>query len=161
MSAPPPPPPPIPMPPGTSEFAATALFGYVWNWALYGVLTVQLYVYSYNFPRDRLPVKLLVYGVFLVETVQTVISGVDMYYRFATGFGSLEHLIDPYLSPFVGPIFGAIVSLTVQYFFCLSCLGSEQQEVLLAMPAYLHLLYCRRYSGIHGGYLYTRTGEVC
>jgi len=40
-----------------------------------------------------------------------------MYYRFATGFGSLEHLIDPYLSPFVGPIFGAIVSLTVQYFF--------------------------------------------
>jgi len=117
MSAPPPPPPPIPIPPGIVEFAAPALFGYVWNWALYGVLVVQLYVYCYNFPKERLPLKLLVYGVFLIETVQTVMSGVDMYYRFASGFGSLQHLIDPYLSPFVGPIIGAIVSLTVQYFF--------------------------------------------
>jgi len=108
---------PISMPPGTAGFAAAALFVYVWNWALYGVLTVQLYVYSYNFPEDGIPFKLLVYGVYLIETVQTVISGVDMYYRFATSFGSLEHLIDPYLSPFVWPIIEAIVSLTVQYFF--------------------------------------------
>jgi len=116
MSAPPGPP-AIPIPPGIAEFAAPALFGIVWNWTLYGVLVVQLYVYSYNFSRDRLSVKLLVYGIFLIETVQTILSGIDGYYRFASGFGSLQHLTDPYLSTFDGPIIGAIVSLTVQYFF--------------------------------------------
>ncbi|KAH9952892.1 hypothetical protein BC827DRAFT_1159510 [Russula dissimulans] len=108
MSAPPGPP-AIPIPPGIAELevqlnlsfsAAPALFGIIWNWTLYGVLVVQL-----------------LYAIFLIETVQTILSGIDGYYRFASGFGSLEHLTDPYLSTFNGPIIGAVVSLTVQYFF--------------------------------------------
>ncbi|KAI9465126.1 hypothetical protein F5148DRAFT_1150096 [Russula earlei] len=58
-----------------------------------------------------------VHAIFLTETAQTILSGVDLYYRFASGFGSIQHLTDPYLSTFVGPIIGAVVSVTVQYFF--------------------------------------------
>ncbi|KAI9456495.1 hypothetical protein BJY52DRAFT_1275746 [Lactarius psammicola] len=36
------------------------LFGCLFNWALYGVLSVQIYVYCYNFPKDRRSVKFLV-----------------------------------------------------------------------------------------------------
>jgi hypothetical protein len=101
-------------------------------------------------------------------------SGVDMYYRFASGFGSLQHLIDPYLSPFVGPIIGAIVSLTVQYFFAyrvwimsnrksfwlclLICTVSRSKCTNLRFgshlePIFFIVLYCRCYSSIHWGYL--------
>jgi len=101
------------------------------------VLVVQVYVYSYNFPRDRLPVKLLVYATFLIETVQTILSGIDAYHRFASGFGSLQRLTEPYLAVFVGPIIGAIVSLTVQYFFAYRVWVLSNKKALL-----LCLLIC-------------------
>ena len=58
-----------------------------------------------------------VYSIFLVETVQTALSGVDLYYWFVSGFGNIDHLTSPYLSAFNAPIIGSVVSLTVQLFF--------------------------------------------
>jgi len=118
MSTPPGPIPPLAhIPPHIEEYTAPMLLGALWNWTLYGVLIVQLYVYSYNFQRDRTLLKLLVYSVFLVETAQTALTGVDLYYWFVSGFGNLDHISSPYLSAFAGPIIGSIVSLTVQLFF--------------------------------------------
>ncbi|KAH8989269.1 hypothetical protein EDB92DRAFT_2115358 [Lactarius akahatsu] len=93
------------------------LLGALWNWTLYGALVVQIYVYSYNFPGDRTPVKLLVYSVFLVETLQTALNGADLYYWFVSGFGNMDHLTAPYVSPFDVPIIGVIVALIVEFFF--------------------------------------------
>ncbi|KAH9952924.1 hypothetical protein BGW80DRAFT_1193581, partial [Lactifluus volemus] len=93
------------------------LLGVLWNWCLYGALAVQLYVYSYNFPDDMKFLKLLVYGVFIIETLQTALSGADVYYWFASGYGNLNHLASPYAMPFDIPIIGAVVSLSVQFFF--------------------------------------------
>ncbi|KAH9030801.1 hypothetical protein EDB85DRAFT_1827493, partial [Lactarius pseudohatsudake] len=93
------------------------LLGALWNWTLYGVLVVQIYVYSYNFPGDRRPVKLLVYSVFLVETLQTALNGADLYYWFVSGFGNMDHLTAPYVSPFDVPIIGVTVALIVEFFF--------------------------------------------
>ncbi|KAH9039086.1 hypothetical protein EDB85DRAFT_2183929 [Lactarius pseudohatsudake] len=106
-----------PIPPNVAEIAAPMLLGALWNWTLYGVLVVQIYVYSYNFPGDRTLVKLLVYSVFLVETVQTALTGADLYYWFVSGFGNMGHLTAPYESPFDVPIIGAIVALIVEFFF--------------------------------------------
>jgi len=106
-----------PIPPNIADITAPPLLGSVWNWGLYGVLVVQTYVYSYNFPDDRISLKLLVYGVFLIETIQTAMSGADLYYRFASGFGNMNRLANPYISAFEVPLIGAVVSLVVQYFF--------------------------------------------
>ncbi|KAI9452257.1 hypothetical protein F5148DRAFT_515311 [Russula earlei] len=106
-----------PLPPNVEELAAPQLLGGVWNWCLYGVLAVQTYVYSYNFSKDSRRVKCLVYGVFFLETLQTALSGADLYYWFASGFGKLDHLASPYLTFFDVPIIGSVVSLTVQFFF--------------------------------------------
>ncbi|KAI9453626.1 hypothetical protein BJY52DRAFT_1396831 [Lactarius psammicola] len=106
-----------PIPPNIEEITAPRMLGVLWNWTLYGVLIVQLYVYSYNFPEDRTLLKLLVYSVFLVETLQTALSGADMYYWFVSGFGNMDHLASAYVSAFDVPIIGSIVSLTVQFFF--------------------------------------------
>ena len=55
--------------------------------------------------------------MFLIETIQTAMSGADLYYRFASGFGDMSRLANPYISAFEVPLIGAVVSVVVQYFF--------------------------------------------
>jgi len=112
-------PPPTSIPPNVKieELAAPQLLGGIWNWCLFGVLVVQTYVYSYNFPDDRRTIKILVYGVFFLETLQTSLNGADLYYWFASGFGNFQHLISPYAGPFDVPMVGSLVSFIVQFFF--------------------------------------------
>ncbi|KAH9039094.1 hypothetical protein EDB85DRAFT_2084857 [Lactarius pseudohatsudake] len=106
-----------PIPPNIEEITAPLLLGTVWNWCLYGTLIVQYYVYTYNFPTDSRYLKLLVSSLFIIETLQTALSGADLYYWFASGFGDMTHLASPYASAFDVPIMGAIVSLAVQVYF--------------------------------------------
>ncbi|KAH9066148.1 hypothetical protein EDB87DRAFT_1554283, partial [Lactarius vividus] len=94
------------------------LFGPLFNWALYGVLCVQIYVYSYNFPDDRRSIKFLAYFVFVLETIQTALTGADMYYWFVTGFGNVERLGEPHFAPIDIPVINGITSLVVQGYFC-------------------------------------------
>jgi hypothetical protein len=94
-------------------------------------------VYSYNFIDDRRVLKILgnslrliccfvnswirsntVYFVFLLETVQTALTGADIYYWFMVGFGDLEGLKKSRFSPIDIPTMDAFISLTVQVFFC-------------------------------------------
>ncbi|KAF8266052.1 hypothetical protein EI94DRAFT_1702061 [Lactarius quietus] len=105
------------------------------EWCLYGTLIVQFYVYSYNFPSDSRFLKLLVRCVLFIETLQTALSGADLYYWFATGFGDMHHLASPYASAFDVPIIGSIVSLTVQFFFAyrLWVLGNREYWWLSAL----------------------------
>ncbi|KAF8462495.1 hypothetical protein DFH94DRAFT_483898 [Russula ochroleuca] len=126
------------------EFAAPKLLGGVWNWCLYGVLVVQFYVYSYNFPRDSRRIKLLVYSIFFLETVQTALSGADLYYWFAAGFDK-ERLVAPFASPFDLQILEPVVSLSVQFFFVyrvrvLSRLSEKQSRWLWVIICLLSVI---------------------
>lgn len=56
-------------------------------------------------------------AVFLLETLQTALSGTDLYHWFVSGFGNMDRLNAPHLSAFDVPIIGSIVSLVVQFFF--------------------------------------------
>jgi len=105
------------LPPNIAEITAPLLLGAVWNWCLYGTLIVQFFVYTYNFPTDSRFLKLFVSTVFLIETLQTALTGADLYYWFASGYGNLNHLDSPFASPFDVPIIGSVVSLSVQFFF--------------------------------------------
>ncbi|KAH9048681.1 hypothetical protein EDB83DRAFT_1433123 [Lactarius deliciosus] len=100
------------------KVAAPLLFGHLFNWALYGVLCVQIYVYSYNFPNDRRSVKFLAYFVFVLETVQTALTGADIYYWFVDGFGDVERLAHSHFSSIDSPVMRAVISLIVQGYFC-------------------------------------------
>jgi hypothetical protein len=59
----------------------------------------------------------LVYGIFLLETIETALSGWDLYHWFASGFGNMDHLKNPYAGAIDVPIIGSIVSGTIQHFF--------------------------------------------
>ncbi|KAI9451313.1 hypothetical protein BJY52DRAFT_120814 [Lactarius psammicola] len=104
--------------PDVIKVAAPLLFGPLFNCALYGVLCVQIYVYSYNFPKDKRSVKFLAYFVFVLETVQTALTGADIYYWFVDGFGDVERLAHSHFSPIDSPIMTAVISPIVQEYFC-------------------------------------------
>ncbi|KAH9058263.1 hypothetical protein EDB87DRAFT_1743025 [Lactarius vividus] len=104
--------------PDVIKVAAPLLFGPLSNWALYGVLCVQIYVYSYNFPNDGRLLKCLAYFVFVLETAQTALTGADIYYWFVDGFGDAERFAHSHFSPIDSPIMTAVISLIVQGYFC-------------------------------------------
>ncbi|KAI0302139.1 hypothetical protein BC826DRAFT_500361 [Russula brevipes] len=111
MSAPP------PVPPNISRVTAPLLLAGLWNWGLYGVLVVQFYVYSYNFPDDKRSLKLLVYAIFVIETIQTGLNCADLFYWLISGYGDVTHLSSFFASSIDVPIIESVVSIIVQFFY--------------------------------------------
>jgi uncharacterized membrane protein len=56
--------------------------------------------------------------IFLFETVQTALTGADVYYWFMAGFGDRKSLDNARFSLIDIAVMGAIISLIVQLFFC-------------------------------------------
>jgi len=115
MSSPTPQPPIIP--PDIASSTGPQLIGTLFNWAFFGVLSMQVYVYYLNFPDDRIRNKILIYGSYIIEVVQTAMTAADLYFWFATGFGNLNHLNNVNLGPLDTPILCSIIAAIVQCFF--------------------------------------------
>ena len=54
----------------------------------------------------------------MLETVQTALTGADVYYWFIAGFGDVGHLAHSHYAPIDVPVTTAITSLIVQGYFC-------------------------------------------
>ncbi|KAI0314887.1 hypothetical protein OF83DRAFT_404825 [Amylostereum chailletii] len=96
---------------------APQLLGFLWNWALFGVLTAQVYYYSIHFKADRRGLKLLVYGLYIWEVVQTALIGRDAFAIFGRGWGDLSVLVSAETLWFNSPFMSGTISITVQSFF--------------------------------------------
>ncbi|KAJ7683504.1 hypothetical protein B0H14DRAFT_3535127 [Mycena olivaceomarginata] len=55
------------------EVVGPVFIGNILNWMFMGTLVMQLYTYYQNFPSDRIFVRILVYGLFVVDVAQTVL----------------------------------------------------------------------------------------
>ncbi|GLB39817.1 hypothetical protein LshimejAT787_0703270 [Lyophyllum shimeji] len=93
------------------------ILGYILNWGLFGVVSIQVYYYYIAFPRDRLYCKCLVYGVYILETLQTVVITHDAFASFGVGFGSFEALDNIQYTCLSIPILSGIVGCVVQVFY--------------------------------------------
>ncbi|KAJ7095513.1 hypothetical protein C8R44DRAFT_889938 [Mycena epipterygia] len=56
-----------------AEVVGPVFIGNILNWMFMGTLVMQLYTYYQKFPSDRIFIRILVYGLFLVDVAQTVI----------------------------------------------------------------------------------------
>ena len=54
----------------------------------------------------------------MVETVQTALTGSDVYYWFIAGFGDVERLSHSHFAPIDVALVSAVISLVVQEYFC-------------------------------------------
>ncbi|ETW76285.1 hypothetical protein HETIRDRAFT_328212, partial [Heterobasidion irregulare TC 32-1] len=91
--------------------------GICFNWGLFGILCVQIYLYFINYPKDRWRNKCLVYGLFVFETAQTALLTRDSFAILGSGWGDLsrlDYLGEMWLS---GPFMNGMISATVQSVF--------------------------------------------
>ncbi|KAJ6493914.1 hypothetical protein C8R47DRAFT_393128 [Mycena vitilis] len=94
------------------------MVGICLNWGFMGVLAVQLYFYHENFPEDRRMIKALVYGLALLDILQTVMITADAFHWFVYGFGDMHQLDETFLNSWDVPLLDAIISLVAQAFYC-------------------------------------------
>ncbi|KAJ7020243.1 hypothetical protein C8F04DRAFT_1144793 [Mycena alexandri] len=91
--------------------------GNILNWLFTGTLVMQLYTYYQNFPTDRIGIRILVYGLFLVDIAQTVILTHHGWFFIINAWGQASMFdIVPWSSTMI-PILCGFVSATVQIFY--------------------------------------------
>jgi hypothetical protein len=87
-------------------------------------------MYYMSFPKDRNSIKALVFGLFIVETAQTVLVTHDLFAAYASGWGNLSQLASAHLEWFSTPILSGVVSCTVQLFFAYRISVLAQSKIL-------------------------------
>ncbi|KAF9467737.1 hypothetical protein BDZ94DRAFT_1155386, partial [Collybia nuda] len=92
------------------------ILGHLASWGVQGILCVQAYQYYLAFPKDRLFIKVLVYTVFTLEVVQSILMTRDAFDTFVLGFADVFALNKIRLLWFSVPILGAIVGSICRVF---------------------------------------------
>lgn len=110
---------PDPQFPPIAEVTAAPFLGIMINWALMGVLTVQLYIYHINFyGKDRKLIQWLAYGLFAIDVVQTALATWDGIEWFVLGWGDPMRLTIVYTAGINSPLMDSLVALLVQSYYC-------------------------------------------
>ncbi|KAJ7486674.1 hypothetical protein FB451DRAFT_1553926 [Mycena latifolia] len=94
------------------------MLGICLNWGFMGVLAAQIYFYHENFSDDRPAIKLLVYGLAVIDVLQTVMVTADAFHWFVYGFGNMAQLDETFLNSWDVPFLDSVISLVVQAFYC-------------------------------------------
>ncbi|KAJ7649047.1 hypothetical protein DFH06DRAFT_1208866 [Mycena polygramma] len=116
-------------------FTGPILVGTQLNWALLGVLTLQIYNFYCNFPNERVGIKALVYWLFFLDLAQTAFTSHFAFGILVTGWGDpnvFAHL--PWSSCSI-PVLAGLVSFSVQLFFAwrIYVLEGDKSRYVLAI----------------------------
>ncbi|KAJ7151020.1 hypothetical protein C8R46DRAFT_1123213 [Mycena filopes] len=139
--------------------AGPRLIGLVLNWWLFGALTVQVYVYHVNFAKDKNILKLIVYGVYLLDWVQTALATYDAFQWFVYGWGSIPALYGLYTAFLNVPALSSIIGAIVQVFFGWRIFCLSRSWIIFTGIILLALLQLGG-GGAVAYYLYTDASEV-
>ncbi|KAG7097835.1 hypothetical protein E1B28_005153 [Marasmius oreades] len=126
--------------PDTFKSAGPFLLGYFLNYGLYGALTVQMYIYYLAFPNDRTAVKAMVYGLYLVETMQLVMITHDAFQDFVFGFGRPGALNELNLLWFDCCVIDGAVAFVVQSFFAYRIFLLSKSKALTCIIVFISLM---------------------
>ncbi|KAJ7309481.1 hypothetical protein DFH08DRAFT_1088243 [Mycena albidolilacea] len=107
------------LPPGFHivELSGPLLLADLLVWGLFGTLSVQVYLYYQAFPKDRLSTKCLVYGVYALELVETIIITRDAFATFAYGFSDISALNKINFNWLTIPVMSGLVAFIGQSFY--------------------------------------------
>ncbi|KAK0236217.1 hypothetical protein EDD85DRAFT_1010533 [Armillaria nabsnona] len=101
---------PVPAGYPIEELSGPFIVACLLNWGLFGTLSVQLYLCYLAFPNDRRFTKHLVYGIYVIEFVQTTLVAHDMFATYGYGFGDMDALTGMKFNWLTVPIMSAIAA---------------------------------------------------
>ncbi|KAG7093176.1 hypothetical protein E1B28_006865 [Marasmius oreades] len=139
--------PAIPIPPNIADITGPLLLGYLFNYGLFGVLSVQVYTYHNYFPTDGWKTKLLVYGIYIIEAVQSAMITSDAFDNFAYGFGQVSALDSINLIWFDVCILDGAVAFCVQVYFAYRIHLLSKSKILTSTILFMALV---QFSGAVG-----------
>ncbi|KDR82255.1 hypothetical protein GALMADRAFT_59863, partial [Galerina marginata CBS 339.88] len=120
------------------------LIGYILNWGLFGVLSMQVYAYYLAFPNDRVGYKFLVYGAYMLEAAQTFLFTSSAFKTFVFGFGNPSVLDEIDILWFSIPIMSGLVAFISQTFYAYRITVLAQTKYLAGL---IMLLACFSLAG--------------
>ncbi|KAK0486437.1 hypothetical protein IW261DRAFT_797744 [Armillaria novae-zelandiae] len=109
--------PPVPTGYPIERLSGPLIVGYLLHWGLFGTLSVQLYLYYLAFPKDRKSTKCLVYGMYIVEFVQTMFVTHDAFVIFGYGFGDMEAVTGVHFDWLTIPLMSTIAASAGHTFY--------------------------------------------
>ncbi|TFK71972.1 hypothetical protein BDN72DRAFT_394917 [Pluteus cervinus] len=152
-------------------FIAPPLIGCLLNYFLLGALTVQVYDYFLRFhAKDRLGLKCVVYGVYLMELVATGLVTITAYDLVLGSWGEVLHLINCPNTSSPNVVVNNAIALIVQLFFAWRILCLRQSwfakigAALTVITAIFSMitsgLFVRAYVRINQGDIHNLTATV-
>ncbi|KAK0222628.1 hypothetical protein EDD85DRAFT_779311, partial [Armillaria nabsnona] len=84
---------------------------------LFGTLSVQFYLYYLAFPNDTKFTKYLVYGIYIVEFVQTMFVTHDVFAVYGYHFGDVEVLTEIHFNWLTVPVISGAIAGVGQVFY--------------------------------------------
>ncbi|KAF8201222.1 hypothetical protein K438DRAFT_1821628 [Mycena galopus ATCC 62051] len=139
--------------------AGPRLLGLVFNWALLGVLTTQVYIYYISFPKDRRFLKIIVYVVYILDWAQTCSATYDAFQWFVYGWGNIPALYGLYTGFLNVPILSSIIGAIVQIFFGWRIWRISESKITFGVVILLALLQLGG-GGAVAYYIYNDASEV-
>ncbi|KAI0732347.1 hypothetical protein C8Q72DRAFT_901760 [Fomitopsis betulina] len=125
-----------------AQVSGPILIGSQLNWALYGVLSVQLYIYYQTGFSDSRCLTSLVCFVFIFETIQTILLTHDTFHKLAISFGDYQGLLNPYYIWFDLPVQSAILSSITQCFYAWRIKVLSNSRIVALSIVVLSILQC-------------------
>ncbi|KDR70018.1 hypothetical protein GALMADRAFT_255379 [Galerina marginata CBS 339.88] len=129
-----------PLPPDIGRLVGPLLIGHLLNWCLFGVLSLQTYMYYLAFPNDPKHNRLLVFGVYLFEAVQTMLLTQSAFHAFAANFGNIVELDRIGTIWFSVPVMGGIVAFAVQSFYAYRISILAQSKIVATFIVFLSMV---------------------
>ncbi|KAJ7045905.1 hypothetical protein C8F04DRAFT_453434 [Mycena alexandri] len=69
------------------------VLGYMFQFCLYGILIVQVYLWSEAFPKERTGIRALVWAMFLLESIFTLFCTIAAWNQYGPGWGDTDTLV--------------------------------------------------------------------
>ncbi|KAK0459316.1 uncharacterized protein EV420DRAFT_315030 [Desarmillaria tabescens] len=108
---------PVPAGYPIAKLTGPMIVAYFFHWALFGTLSLQLYLYYLAFPKDKKSTKYFVYGIYVAEFAQTMLVAHDAFAVFGYGFGDIEALTRMNSNWLTVPVMSAAAACVAQVFY--------------------------------------------
>ncbi|KAF8187803.1 hypothetical protein BJ912DRAFT_419926 [Pholiota molesta] len=121
-----------------NSLAGTLLISTIINWGLFGVLSVQVFLFSQAFPNDRPIFKAMVYGTYLLETAQTITLTVSAWATIVQGFGQPNASVSTFTAITTSvSLLEAITAMVAQTFYAYRIMIISENKII---PSFIMLM---------------------
>ncbi|KAI0085564.1 hypothetical protein BDY19DRAFT_441593 [Irpex rosettiformis] len=135
-------PPDVPVSSDTLLLLGPVYAGTLVSFLLFGISTMQLYNYSSHYTRDAWPIKVTVYGIYLLDIFQSLTFAVLGYYLLVSGWGRPRTLLLLNWTFAAVPFVTGVVAAWVQVFYAWRIYMIGQWKSLPVLIIAIALMQC-------------------